>query len=342
MPAISSGKILVSGASGYIAAWVVKRLLEQGFAVRGTVRSQSKGDYLKKVFETYGGKFEYCIVEDIEKEGAFDAAVQGIDAVAHTASPFHLKADHPSELLGPAVKGTVGVLDSVHRHGTQVKRVVITSSTAAVVNPGTVYTGPLNEDHWNVASGRNVEAQGRDATNLDKYRASKALAENAAWQWMHEHKGAISWDLVVINPPFVFGPIIHDVPSPDKLNTSVNNFLQVLKGAKTDEELAQSAGCWVDVRDVADAHVKAIQVEAASGRRFIASAGPFTMQDMLDTLSSEEFSKSRKGVPGAGKSAKHPVVYNSNAAKTVLGIEFISLETSSREMAKQFGERNWY
>src|ERR1700744_5591733 len=112
MPAVSKGKVLVSGASGYIAAWVVKRLLEEGYAVRGTVRSKSKGEYLSNLFQSFGDKFEYVIVEDIEKvaftqlcqdilglnqrqEGAFDEVVRGVDAIEHTASPFHFNADDP-------------------------------------------------------------------------------------------------------------------------------------------------------------------------------------------------------------------------------------------------------
>lgn len=140
MPALSPpALVLVTGSSGYIASWVVHTLLAQGFDVRGTVRSQEKGEYLKKKFsgesdKTLKGKFEYVIVEDIEKEGAFDEVVKGVDGIEHVASPFHFKADDPQgefcvnedevdyglisciELIGPAVKGTVGVLQSAVKY----------------------------------------------------------------------------------------------------------------------------------------------------------------------------------------------------------------------------------
>jgi len=262
MPAISSGKVLVSGASGFIAVWVVKRLLEEGYSVRGTVRSKSKGDFLSKLF---GNKFEYVIVEDISKDGAFDEAVVGVEAIEHTASPFHLKADDPEEMLGPAIKGTVGILDSVIKHAPQVKRVIITSSTAAVVDTDVKTPATFTEKDWNESSEVRIKQLGSNAPQIDKYRGSKSMAEKAAWKWMDDHKGQIGFDLAVMNPPFVFGPIIHEVPNVERLNTSVNNFYQVLNGAKKDEELSGTGGCWIDVRDVAEAHVRAIQIDGAGG-----------------------------------------------------------------------------
>jgi len=341
MPAVSKGKVLVSGASGYIAAWVAKRLLEEGYAVRGTVRSDSKGVYLKKLFQSFGDRFEYTIVEDIAKEGAFDKAVKDVDAIEHTASPFHLKADDPEELLGPAVTGTVGILESALKYAPLVKRVVITSSTAAVIDPNAKLPNTFSEKDWNIGSGERIKEKGREATQLDKYRASKALAEKAAWKWIDEHKGQITFDLVVINPPFVFGPIIHEVPNVKSLNTSVDNFYQILKGAKKDEELAAGAGCWVDVRDVAQAHLRGIQVEEAAGSRYIISAGPFTMQDLLDPLDPSEFPGVRKGNPGAGKTATHNVLYDSSLARRVLGLEFTSLADCAKDMISSLRERGW-
>ena len=117
MPTITPGqKVLVTGANGFIAVWVVKTFLEKGYSVRGTVRSESKAQHIKKLFESYGDKFEVVIVPDITavcqfvtfsfapvfkwiQSGAFDAAVEGVDAVAHTASPFHLAADDPKGKL---------------------------------------------------------------------------------------------------------------------------------------------------------------------------------------------------------------------------------------------------
>ena len=91
----SPAKVLVTGANGYLATWVVKKYLEAGYSVRGTVRSLSKSAFLNDKFANYGDRFELVIVEDITKDGAFDEAVKGVDAIAHTASPFHFKATNP-------------------------------------------------------------------------------------------------------------------------------------------------------------------------------------------------------------------------------------------------------
>jgi nucleoside-diphosphate-sugar epimerase len=88
-------RVLVTGANGYLAVWVVKKYLEAGYSVRGTVRSLVKTAFLNDQFAQYGDRFELVEVQDITKDGAFDEAVQGVDAIAHTASPFHLKATEP-------------------------------------------------------------------------------------------------------------------------------------------------------------------------------------------------------------------------------------------------------
>lgn len=94
-------KVLVTGANGFVAAWVVRTLLERGYAVRGTVRSESKGTHLLSLFkdEVKSGRFELAVVPDITAPGAFDEAVKGIDAIEHTASPFHMDADDPTGML---------------------------------------------------------------------------------------------------------------------------------------------------------------------------------------------------------------------------------------------------
>ncbi len=98
MVAISPpAKVLVTGANGYLATWIVNKYLEAGYSVRGTVRSLFKGASLKDRFAHYGDRFELVVVEDITKDGAFDEAIRGIEAVAHIASPFHYNAINPTQ-----------------------------------------------------------------------------------------------------------------------------------------------------------------------------------------------------------------------------------------------------
>lgn len=338
MPAIKApATVLVTGASGFIAVWVCKTFLEAGYTVRGTVRSAGKGDYLANLFKSYGDKFQYVIVKDIAEDGAFDEAVKGVDAVAHTASPFHFEAEDPQALIDPAVKGTVGILKSVEKNAPGVQRVVVTSSVAAVLDgskpAGTIYT----ENDWNVSSLKAVEEKGKDAAGGDKYRASKTLAEKAAWAEVQTKKP--TWDLATINPPMVFGPILQQVEDPSSLNTSVAMLYKIIHTKEEDlskDMLNTPSANFVDVRDVALAHVRALEVPEAGGQRFITSSGPYCWQDVLDVLPPPH----PRGTPGSGKSLIHSV-FNAERARKVLGIDFKKLEETVKDTEEGLRKRGW-
>ncbi|GHJ85946.1 hypothetical protein NliqN6_2348 [Naganishia liquefaciens] len=348
MPAIQEGSlVLVTGASGFIAAHLCSTLLCNGHKVRGTVRSKEKGEYLKNLFKGVG-QFEYVIVEDIADPNAFDEAVKGVEGIAHTASPFYLDAQTHDELLKPAIEGTVNVMRSALKNNPHLKRLVITSSVAAVVDPnprgeqhanGPPYT--MDERDWNEYSPKVVEEKGVDAPGSDKYRASKTLAERAAWKFMEENKP--SWDFATINPPLVFGPIIHQVDSPENLNTSVANFWSYIEGKKTDDDLKESSGNWVDVRDVALAHYKALTVPAAGGNRFITSNGPFNGQDVVDIIHAfpgPALDKVPRGKPGTGKEINAKAnVFSGEKAHKVLGIDYTELMVCLEDMYKSLQEK---
>ncbi|KDQ65079.1 hypothetical protein JAAARDRAFT_247410 [Jaapia argillacea MUCL 33604] len=349
MPAVPPGsKVLVTGANGYIAAWVVRVLLEKGYAVRGTVRSESKATHLRKIFSEYGDKHEVVVVEDITKEGAFDEAVKGVDAIEHTASPFHLNCDDPQEFIEPAVKGTVGVLQSALKYGSTVKRIVVTSSCAAVLTISDK-SQTFTELNWNDQAIKEVEEKGRDALVMNKYRASKTLAEKSAWDFVEKNKGSIGWDLVVLNPPYVFGPVIHDVPTAPQLNTSALEFYNtIVKGSKDAKQLSSMGNSWIDVRDLALAHALAIQKEAAGGNRFIVSGGPFKWQDFVDAANSITpaiYTDLPKGNPGSGSAAPdtvHLINYDVSKARRVLGLDkYITQEECTRACLEDFKSRGF-
>jgi len=303
--------------------------------VRGTVRSTDKGEYLVKLLSS--PNFTYVIVPDIEAPGAFDEAVKGVDAVEHTASPFHGKAHDPKELIGPAVQGTKGVLESVQKCNPSVKRIIITSSVASIMVP---VDAPhvFTEKDWNTYSPGCVEREGVNAPNMEKYRASKVLAERAAWEFVEKEKPG--WDLATVCPPLVFGPIIHQVGAVESINTSVaalhNAFTP--KGAKTGAEAGAAAGNWVDVRDVALVHVEALAQEKAGGERYIAGNGAYSWQMMYDAIhalpASEleglDVSKLPKGTPGSDKDTKY-VVHSNEKAQKELGVKFTPLAECTRD-----------
>ena len=173
------------------------------------------------------------------QDGAFDEAVKGIDVIMHVASPCHFDADDPNELTVPAVGGTVGILKSAYKRGESVKRIIFTSSTAAILTSQPQFR-VFNDDDWNESSIREVEQKGRAAAPIDKYRASKVHAERAAWAFMQEHKADIKFDFVTIHPSWVLGPTLL-ATSPQHLKTSMQVWFDtVCKGTKDDKYLATS------------------------------------------------------------------------------------------------------
>jgi nucleoside-diphosphate-sugar epimerase len=176
-------RVLITGANGYVGSHVLQEFLAKGISVRSIVRSQAKAEQVLSDFPNYGSRLDFGIVPDITTPGAFDEVVKStppFDIVIHTASPFLYKVISSNlEFLDPAIKGTLEILKSVKAHAPTVKRVVITSSCAAVVNfgadpfssPKKVYT----EDDWNSLTWDDALA----GTSQQAYLASKKFAEKA-------------------------------------------------------------------------------------------------------------------------------------------------------------------
>lgn len=332
-----SSHVLVTGASGYIASWACQLLLEGGFKVRGTVRSKEKGDYLSGIFQKFENKWSYVVVEDIEKPDAFDEAVKDIDGVAHIASPCHAEVtDDPYKyVINPAVNGTLSILKSANgQNGQNVKRIVITSSLASVVNPTNDLSHVFNEDQWNEYSPKLVEEKGKDAPPIEVYRCSKVMAEKSAWSFMKENKPA--FDLVTLCPSYVLGPIIHQVKDSKPLNSSVTFFYDYLVGTSDAESAKKPFWSEVDVRDLAIAHMQALVVEKAGGNRYAISKQAFCWQDALDIFhekgQGKDWPNATKGEPGAGKLAKQNQ-YDASKSIKDLGMKYRSFEETVIDMS---------
>ncbi|KNZ74715.1 NADPH-dependent methylglyoxal reductase GRE2 [Termitomyces sp. J132] len=335
MPTVTPGdKILVSGANGYIAIWVVRRFLEKGYAVRGTVWSADKGKYLEEYFKSYSDKFEIVVVQDITKEGAFD------EMLLHTQ---RLRSTWMLQLYKPAVNGTVSILKSAQKNGSNVKRVVMTSSAASVLEIGVdkIFT----EANWNELAVREVKEQGDAAPGMTKYRASKTLAEKSAWEFYNANKANLEWDLSILNPPFVFGPAIHELESPDALNTSLRQWYDAVLGNNQNETFLKVQGsAYIDVRDVAEAHTLALEKEAAGGERIIISVGSYVWQDWPRSLSPSPIPSHPNlpvGYPGAGATAKPPVRYDTSKAQRILGLKYRTKVEVTRDTLADFERRGW-
>lgn len=323
---MSSSTVFVTGATGYIAQHVCKDLLAKGYTVVGTVRSQEKGDRLKKLLAS--DKFSYEIVADIVPEGAFDSALENhpeIEYVLHTASPFTFEVtDVEKELLIPAVEGTKNALKAVKAHGKNVKHVVVTSSYAAIMDltkgkdPNQIDT----EENWCPLTWETSQQN-----NFTGYIGSKKLAEKAARDFVANED--VKFTLNTVNPVFVFGPQAFDEEVTDKLNTSaeiVNSILSL----KPDAEVPSSSGFFIDVRDVSKAHIEAFENKATYNLRLLMSEEFFAAQDILDILHKHYPDiKVPVGKPGSGKEvlAQSNKIDNSKTKK-LLGFKFIDLEKS--------------
>lgn len=346
-PVQAPAKVLVTGANGYIGLWVVRILLRRGFAVRGAVRTGDKGDALVELLRRKEGDrahdFEYVVVGDIDKEGAFDDAVKGVDAVIHTASPVKLDPERPSDVIEPAVKGTQGILDSILKHGPTVRRVVITSSTAAVASwpeKPTVF----DESAWNDVALEMLQSKGDSASGLVVYCSSKVLAERAAWNLFAEHKHELKADLTVICPTMVFGPLPDDPPTPAGMTHSMTVLWSGIFGPNQQpESYITSGNNFVDVRDVAEMHVRAIELEDAGGARIIANSQPYVMQDWLDAAHelTPPVPNVPCGIPGAGSSVRHVRILANEKAKRLLGIRFKTIQETCTDTFEDFRKRGW-
>jgi len=329
-------KILLTGGSGFIAAHVLEQILEKGHSVVTTVRSEDKAQKIRDAYKAQADRLEVVIVPDIAKEDAFDevAKTPGLEVVLHTASPFHFNwTDPKTELIDPAVIGTTGILKALKRSAPGVKRVVVTSSFASVLDE-TKFSDPTHtftEASWNPS--------GIDAIHnspATAYRVSKTLAEKAAWEFVEKEKP--SWDLVTICPPLVLGPVVHHLASLESINTSNERVVKLLQGAWKNEIPSQGpVSIWIDVRDVAAAHVAAFENPAVGGRRLFTTAGYFS-NSKIAAIVREKFPEFGDKLPGpevkGGElpDADKTFKFNTDETNKLLGIQWISLEKSIEDL----------
>lgn len=265
-------RVLVTGASGYIGGHCVVDLLMHGYRVRGTVRSAAKRAAVERLARSVPGANERLeVVEvDLTKDAGWAEAVRGCQFVHHVASPFPSTVPQDeSEVVGPAVDGTKRVLAAAAATHGEVRRVVLTSSVAAVAfghpaGGAVTYT----ENDWSVVE------------NCDPYQKSKTLAERSAWQLVASLPAQDRFELAVINPGFVLGPLLDaDVQTSSELVKRL--MLRELPGCP---DLGFAV---VDVRDVASAHRLAMEIPAAAGRRFICAGEHYWVRDIAAILAAE-------------------------------------------------------
>lgn len=250
--------VLVTGGSGFIGSHSILQLLAAEYRVRTTVRNLKREGDVRALIKSGGGEAGdrlSFVAADLEKDAGWVEAVAGCEYVLHVASPFpETIPKHEEELIVPAREGALRVLRAARDAG--VKRVVLTSSFAAIGYGHGPQSAPFDETKWTDPNGESVSA----------YAKSKTLAEKAAWDFVaREGRGL---ELAVVNPVGVFGPVL----SADYA-TSILIVQRLMDGAMPGVPKLYFGA--VDVRDVVDLHVRAMTDPAAKGERFLAVAGDF-------------------------------------------------------------------
>ncbi|PVH16410.1 uncharacterized protein CXQ87_004701 [Candidozyma duobushaemuli] len=335
--------VLVTGASGFIAQHIVKQLVKEGYKVVGTVRSAAKGDRLKKNVDGLGGSFEYELVPDISKANAFDAVFdkhQNLDVVLHTASPFFYDTEDPEhDLVIPAIRGTESVFEAISkqiRNGNEsVQRVVITSSDAALYSAeGEQTTGlKFDESSWNTIT---YEEAIKDP--ISAYYGAKTFAERTAWKYAKMDPFP---ETTAINPVYVFGPQAFDNEAEGKLNTS-NEMIRGLLKLKEGDDWSNDTGGFIDVRDVARAHLLAFQKDETAGKRLYMTNGNFSVQMMLDAIHKNFPGLAiPKGKPGNGpQDVAHMAEKRNGRSRDLLQFDFVPFEKVIVDTVKQIQDNS--
>ena len=341
--------VLVTGASSFIAGHIIKRLLDKGYDVRGTVRSKEKeASVLEALPENVRQRVSFAHVADITTD-PFDEAVQGIHGIIHVASPFHFNVTNPEkDLLLPAINGTESVLKAAHQYNStqtdqnnQIKRIVITSSSASVLDldkglrPGYTYT----EQDW--APLTYEEAAAATDNPAKVYRASKTLAERAAWNFVEKQRPTFT--IATICEPMVFGPLTTKLKSLNDLNTS-NGMVWKLVTSGKDAQILDTRVAWeIDVRDVALAHVAALENRTETSERYLIAAQVFSFQRIADLvhqstkIPSEIKETTPRGTPG--QALPEHFHMDSSKAQKELGITtYIPLQTTIDDLIVQLAK----
>jgi len=277
---MKNDSVLVTGGSGFVAIHCIDQLLRAGYPVHTTVRSLKREADVREMLKTAGTPRQEALTffqADLMQDKGWPEAVAGCRFVLHVASPFPASVPkHEDELILPAREGALRVLRAARDAGVQ--RVVQTSSFAAIGYGHNPQAAPFDETKWTNVDGAGVSA----------YAKSKTLAERAAWDFIAREGGHL--ELSVVNPVGIFGPTL----GPD-YSTSILIVQKLLDGeVPACPRISFGA---VDVRDVADMHLRAMTNPAANGERFLATAGEFISLLDVGTILKKNMGSMAKRVP---------------------------------------------
>ncbi|GAC99752.1 potential oxidoreductase [Pseudozyma hubeiensis SY62] len=334
---MSGPLVLITGVTGFLAAHVLDAVLASpaNYKVRGTLRSVNKKDeILSRLSAQDRERVEFVEVADTATSDLLPA-VRGVEIIHHVASPYQLNVqDAERDLLIPAVEGTLNLLRFA-KHEKSVKKIVITSSFAAVTSfkeggpnrPGFTYTA----EHWNPSTYQDaIEAGGAGAFS---YSVSKKLAEQAAWDYVSNEKP--HFEIASVNPPMIYGPTLQPAVRLSNLNTSSKTIYNLVSSADSMPEDRLPLFC--HARDVGDAHVAATEKDGGMGERYLLCGGKFTWAHAVKFIS-EQYPELQDRLPKGWKEAVTNLrdldtiaTLDTKPAQTKLGLNFKDWQTTLKQ-----------
>ncbi|KAF3183608.1 hypothetical protein TWF225_000325 [Orbilia oligospora] len=334
--------VLVTGATGYIAGWVVKYFLDAGYSVRGTSRSKTSAQPLIDTLVSKGysaSDIEIYEIADITVPGAFDEAVKDVQVITHLASPVSLSFSDPDPVIRTAVEGSISVLRSAKAHGNNLKTFVNMSSVVSIIDPSfkdKVFT----EADWNNFAYPTTQKLGTSTPGFVIYMASKVEAERAVWKFRDEEKP--SFNVVSINPAWVSGPPLVIPKDKSKIGETTKTIFDILANEKEPYPLG-ALPTYVHVYDVARLFVWAAEKgDKANGERYLALAGRSGVQAIRDILTRAYPERNiDPGQPGEGYSPDWTFLPGENSfdvtkAVKATGQDWIKLDQMVLDTAKAY------
>jgi nucleoside-diphosphate-sugar epimerase len=333
--------ILVTGGTGYLGSWVTKGLLEKGYTVKLTVRDKNKTEkfrHLLDIEKDSDGKLEIHEA-DLLKEGSFDKPAEGCFAIMHIASPCTIRIKDPQkELIVPALNGTKNVLHAANKSST-VRKVILTSSVLSVYGD--------NIDMKKLGIPEFTEKQFNTSSSLSHqpYSYSKVLAEKEAWKI---HDSQEKWKLVVINPSFAMGPSLTKASDSESLF-----FMKSMLSGKYALGAPDLVFGYVDVRDIAKAHILALENPDVEGRHILAerTISVYLFSQLIKAKYGKKYKLPKMQSPKfmlylvgwmfglTHKFIRNNVGYdiklNSNKSREKLGLTYTPLEKTIEDMVEQ-------
>ncbi len=267
--------VLVTGGTGFIGLHCLQQLLDKGYKVRTTIRSESRKQEVLDAMNKHSSNVENLefFMADLLNDEGWKEAVEGSDFVLHVASPFFLgEPENEDVFIKPAVEGTLRVLSACAE--AEVKKVVLTSSFAAVG-----YGHPRNKENYDEEDWSSVDGV------ISPYAKSKTLAEKAAWDFVNNLEDSKKFSLTVINPVAVTGPMLTD-----DIGSSNDFLLKLISGSMPACPKIHMG--YIDVRDVAKAHIYSMTEERTDGERIIVSEKEMFFAEVGRTLNEAGFKKS--------------------------------------------------